>query len=72
MLIARAYRELQDTENVPPKLQGTPVTHTQNYWVFGLCPSSGRLETQRFGNWISLLRQVRGGDTDSLGPLRES
>jgi hypothetical protein len=30
------------------------VCSTQSYWVFGLCPSSGILETrkQRFGNWI--------------------
>jgi hypothetical protein len=38
------------------------VHNTQNYWVFGLCPSSVILKnyrTQRFGNWIYFLPQVR-------------
>jgi hypothetical protein len=43
----------------------------QNYWVFGLCPSSGILETRkRFKNWISFRSQVRGEKTRTLvGPL---
>jgi hypothetical protein len=39
------------------------VCNTQDYWVFGLCPSSGilrNLRTQRFGNWICFHLQVRG------------
>jgi hypothetical protein len=37
------------------------VYNTQNYWVFGLCSSSGILENrkQRFGNWICFRPQVR-------------
>jgi hypothetical protein len=37
------------------------VYNSQNYWVFGLCPSSGTIEiykTQRFGNWICFRPQV--------------
>jgi hypothetical protein len=51
------------------------VYNTQNYWVFGLFPSSGILEntkqkTRRFGNWICFCLQVRGEDSYSVGPLR--
>jgi hypothetical protein len=49
------------------------VYNTQNYWVFGLFPSSGILgtrKTQRFGNWICFRPQVRGEETPTLlGPL---
>jgi hypothetical protein len=45
----------------------------QDYWVFGLCPSSGILKnrrTQHFGNWICFRPQVRGQETPTqLGPL---
>jgi hypothetical protein len=37
---------------------------TQNYWGFGLCPSSGikeRTRTQRFGNWICFHPQKKIG-----------
>jgi hypothetical protein len=42
---------------------------TQNYWDFGLCPSSGILETrkQHFGNWNCFCPQVKGEDTYSIG-----
>jgi hypothetical protein len=54
----------------------TTVYNTQNYWVFGLFPSSGILENRkhgRFGNWICFRPQVKGGeDTYSVGPLRMS
>jgi hypothetical protein len=35
---------------------------TQNYWSFGLCPSSAILKTreQCFGNWICFCPEVRG------------
>jgi hypothetical protein len=41
------------------------VYNTQNYWVFGLCSSSGILKprTQRFENWIYFRPQVRGHQT---------
>jgi hypothetical protein len=41
------------------------IYNTENYWAFGLFPSSGILETrkQRFGNWICSHPQVRGGKT---------
>jgi hypothetical protein len=51
--------------------------HTQNYWVFGLCPSSGfelirrKRKTRRFIHWICLRPQVRG-DTYSVGSFRKS
>jgi hypothetical protein len=44
----------------------------QNYWVSGLCPSSGMLnnvELQRFGNRVCFLLQVREGGTYSVGCL---
>jgi hypothetical protein len=47
----------------------------QKYWVLGLRPLSGILETrkQRFGNWICFCLQVRGGgDTYSVGPLERA
>jgi hypothetical protein len=53
----------------------TIVYNTRNYWVFGLCPSSGVPEdwrTQCFGNWICLGPQVRKGDTCSIGSLIKS
>jgi hypothetical protein len=41
------------------------VYDIQDYWVLGLCPSSGILKnrTQRFGNWICFRPQVRGQET---------
>jgi hypothetical protein len=54
------------------------VYDIQDYWVFGLCPSSGILKTQKnttfrklvFGNWICFRLQVRGQETPTqLGPL---
>jgi hypothetical protein len=49
------------------------VYNTQNYWVFGLFPSSGILETRKqrcFGNWICLRLQVKGEKISSqLGSL---
>jgi hypothetical protein len=51
------------------------VYNTQNYWVFGLCPLSGILETiktQRFGNWICFRPQVRGETPNLLGPLERA
>jgi hypothetical protein len=41
----------------------------QDYWIFGLCPSSFILKTQRFGNWICFRPQVRGEISTPLGPL---
>jgi hypothetical protein len=39
----------------------TMVYNTQNYWIFGLYPSSGIpiQKIQHFGNWICFCRQVR-------------
>jgi hypothetical protein len=51
------------------------VYDIQDYWVFGLCPSSGILEnrTQRFANWICFRPQVRGQETPTqLGPLERA
>jgi hypothetical protein len=47
------------------------VYNTQNYWVFGLCPSSCIPETrkQRFGNWMCFLPQVRKETPTLLVPL---
>jgi hypothetical protein len=57
---------------LPPALQYI----IQNYWVSGLCPSSGLLETsktQRFGNWICFRPQVREEKTPAqLGPLERA
>jgi hypothetical protein len=43
----------------------------QNYWGFGLFPSSGILETRKqgFGDWLCFRPQVRGEDTYSVGSL---
>jgi hypothetical protein len=50
------------------------VYSTQNYWVLGLCPSSGILETrkQRFGNWICFRPEVKGETPTLLGPLERA
>jgi hypothetical protein len=40
----------------------TMVHNTQNYWVFGLFPSSDVLGTRRFGNWICFRPQVKVGE----------
>jgi hypothetical protein len=41
----------------------TMMHNTQNYWVSGLCPSSGILNTRKEGleNWICFRPQVMGG-----------
>jgi hypothetical protein len=48
----------------------------QDYWVFGLCPSSGILKTQKNTMFRKLdLFPFSGegtGDTYSVGPLRKS
>jgi hypothetical protein len=50
----------------------TKVYH-KNYWVSGLCSTSGILNTKkRFGNWICFHYQVRGGRHLLLGSLRKS
>jgi hypothetical protein len=50
------------------------VYNTQNYWVFGLCPSSGILDTRKHNvsetGSVFVLRLV-GGDTYSVGSLRK-
>jgi hypothetical protein len=54
------------------------LSHTinQDYWVSGLCPSSGILNnrrTQRFGNWICFRPQVRWQETPTqLTPLERA
>jgi hypothetical protein len=50
------------------------VYDAQNYWVFGLCPSSGILETSKhFGNWICFRPQVRVEKTPTqLCPLESA
>jgi hypothetical protein len=47
------------------------VYNSQNYWGFGLCPSSGILEIikQYFGNWICFRPQVKGKAPAQWGPL---
>jgi hypothetical protein len=49
---------------------------TQNYWVFwtfSVIRYSREYKTRRFGNWICLRPQVKGGeDTYSVGLLRKS
>jgi hypothetical protein len=49
------------------------VYKTRNYWVSGLCPSSGILrrnqETQRFENWICFRPQVAGETPTLLGTI---
>jgi hypothetical protein len=40
------------------QLCAVKVKQVQDYWVFGLCPSSGILKPQKnttFGNWICFL-----------------
>jgi hypothetical protein len=48
--------------------------YTQNYWLFGLCLSSGIIKArkQRFGNWICFRPQVRGETLSLLGPLERA
>jgi hypothetical protein len=52
------------------------VYHTQNYWVFGLFPSSGILGTRKHDvletGSVSVLRSVWGEDIYSVGSLRQS
>jgi hypothetical protein len=50
------------------------VYNTQNYWVFGLFPSSGILENTTFWKLYLLPSSGEGGgeDTYSVGPLRKS
>jgi hypothetical protein len=54
------------------------VYNTQNYCVFGLCPSSGVLETRKHDvsetGSVSVLKRRGGGgeDTYSVGSLRKS
>jgi hypothetical protein len=45
-----------------------------DYWVFGLCPSSGILKnTQRFEIWICFRPQVQGrGAPTQLGPFERA
>jgi hypothetical protein len=49
--------------------------NTQNYWVFGLCSSTGILETRKHNisgtGFVSVLK-LWGGDTYSVGFLRKS
>jgi hypothetical protein len=47
---------------------------TQDYWVFGLCPSSGILETRKqiFGNGICFRPLVRWETPNLLGPLERA
>jgi hypothetical protein len=49
------------------------VYNTQNYWVFGLCPSSGILETRKHTVSESdlFLSSSEGGDTYSVRSLRK-
>jgi hypothetical protein len=46
----------------------------QNSWVFGLCPSSGILETKKHNvsETGCFCPQMRGEDTYSVAPLRKS
>jgi hypothetical protein len=47
------------------------VYSTQNYWVFGLCPSSGilKLENTTFSNLDLFLSSGEGEDTYSVRSL---
>jgi hypothetical protein len=51
------------------------VHNTENYWVFGLCQSSGTLETRKHNvletGSVSILRRGGGGEQtpNLLGPL---
>jgi hypothetical protein len=50
------------------------VYKTQNYWVFGFCPSSGilkKLENTVFRKLELFLSSGEGGDTP-LGPLQRA
>jgi hypothetical protein len=48
--------------------------NSENYWVFGLFPSSGILENTTFRKpgLFSSSGEGRGDDTYSVGPLRKS
>jgi hypothetical protein len=50
------------------------VYHTQNYWVFGLCPSSGILETRKHNvsETGRFRAQVRGEIPTLLGTLERA
>jgi hypothetical protein len=53
----------------------TYIYRSQNYQVFGLCPSSSvlkNLRTQRFGNWICFRPQVGGKTPSQLGTLERA
>jgi hypothetical protein len=45
------------------------VYNTQNYWVFGLCPSSGILSTRKHkvSGTTSVSVLIEEGDTYSVG-----
>jgi hypothetical protein len=47
---------------------------TQNYWVFGLCPLPGILESRKqcFRNWICFHPHVKGEIPTLLGPLERA
>jgi hypothetical protein len=53
---------------------GLTYVITQNYWVFGLSPSSGILENTTFRKLDLFPSSDEGGgeDTYSVGPLRKS
>jgi hypothetical protein len=48
--------------------------NTQNYWVFGLCPSSGILENTTFRKLDLFPSSGVGGEEDTylVEPLRKS
>jgi hypothetical protein len=52
----------------------TMVYNTQNYWVFGLCPTSDFQETRKHNvsDWICFRAQVRGVITYSVRSLRKN
>jgi hypothetical protein len=50
------------------------ISKLQNYWVFGLCPSSGILETRKHNvsETGSFPSSDEGAETYSVGSLRKS
>jgi hypothetical protein len=62
------------SDPVGEKNYDTGYKRPENYWVFGLCPSSGILENTMFRklDLFPLSGEGGGEDTSSVGPLRKS
>jgi hypothetical protein len=64
---------MRETETGYNLRNGRPEKNTQHYWVFGLCPSSGILETRKYNDsetWsVFFLKWGVAKTPTQLGPL---